>query len=365
MLRVGIDATILAIPKAPTGVYTYTAQLVRELARLPDVRLYLYFAQHPPAHDPLLAELAPLVTFRAAPFTRGWRRAGMGIMMLADRLDVFHFPSPLIGGFCPVPMIVTIHDVAALSVHADASARERDALPGIRAAARRARRLIAVSRSAADEMRAHFGADAVVTHEAADQTRFHPSQRDPGITRALVGDAPYVLCVGTLHTRKNHLRLLQAWEQLQADVPHTLVIAGGDGTGSAAVGDFLAARPHLRVRRLGYVDAAALPALYTGAAAFVLVSLWEGFGLPILEAMASGTPVVTSNTSSLAEVAGGAALLVDPQDAAQIAAALKRTLTDAALRDHLRAAGTARANEFTWARAAHETLAVYRAASAA
>jgi len=113
------------------------------------------------------------------------------------------------------------------------------------------------------------------------------------------------------------------------------------------------------VRFTGYVEEEDLPALYNGADLFVFPSLYEGFGLPVLEAMACGTPVVTSNTSSLPEVAGDAALLVDPYDVEEIATAMRRILEDEALTAELRAKGLARAKEFSWERTARETIAVY------
>lgn len=369
MLRVGLDASVLAIAKRATGIHRYTANLVRELARLCEtegLHLSLYFSRRvapasvTPGHPLHDVRSRTNVRWRMASFPRGWQRVGMGLAMRVDRLDLFHFTSPLVARYCPVPMVVTVHDVAALSVPTASGDAERRALPDLRASASRARAIVAVSRSAAEEVRRHLHAEPVVVHEGVDGARFQPSRRDRGASSSLVGDAPYVLCVGTLYARKNHLRLLQAWEAVQRDVPHTLALAGDEGPASDAVAEFLAARPHLRVKRLGYVAEALMPALYAGADAVSLVSLWEGFGLPALEAMASGAPVIASNTPSLAEVADDAALLVDPCRGDEIAAGLRRILTDAALRERLRDAGLVRAGRFTWGKTARETLAVYR-----
>jgi glycosyltransferase involved in cell wall biosynthesis len=175
-------------------------------------------------------------------------------------------------------------------------------------------------------------------------------------------DRPYVLSVGTAEPRKNLVRLLTAFAACQATLPvtHELVLVGGRGwlTGPLEA----AARPLLAaglLRVLGYVPQTDLPALYSGAAAFAYPSIYEGFGLPVLEALACGAPVLTSNRSSLPEVVGTAGLLVDPDASAAIAAGLCALVTDAALAANLRRRGLSRARQFSWEMAARATLAVY------
>ena len=182
---------------------------------------------------------------------------------------------------------------------------------------------------------------------------------DPAPVRARYGLAPdYLLHVGTLQPRKNLARLMEAAASLRARWPELqLVLAGQPGW---QAGPILAqARAHSdSVRLLDYVPDDDLPGLYSGARAFVFPSLYEGFGFPVLEAMACGTPVVCSNTSSLPEVAGEAALLMDPEDTAALAGAIGRLLEDTALRENLIARGLEQARKFSWERAAQETLAV-------
>jgi glycosyltransferase involved in cell wall biosynthesis len=369
----------LAAGKPATGLQRYTSGLLTALAQClqkENLHLILYFNSPvpPDAYAPgkPLSVLLPSpgqITWRVAPHAlrRGWMRLGMGLAMLVDRLHAFHFPAPLMAGFCPRPAVVTFHDLAALSLGGDLTEKEAAYLPDARRAARRARRLIAVSNSARNELARHFSrADAITIPEGVDALQFRPATpRALAATRQWYGLDRYILCVGTLQARKNHLRLITAFGALQSEIPHTLVIAGGDGSGAEDVRDLLASRPELRVKLIGYVDDAALPALYSGAEAFVLPSLWEGFGLPILEAMACGVPVITSNRSALAEVAGDAALLVDPEDENAIAAALRDLLGEspatAMLRERLIAAGFGRAEQYSWAEAARKTLAVYRA----
>jgi glycosyltransferase involved in cell wall biosynthesis len=168
----------------------------------------------------------------------------------------------------------------------------------------------------------------------------------------------YVLFVGTVQPRKNIARIAAAMVRLEAvGLPHKLAIAGKTGWLVDEVERELASigRPDLTIR-LGYVPDADLPALYSAADAFCFPSLYEGFGLPVLEAMACGTPVVTSNLSSLPEISGEAALLVDPASVDEISAALIRVLTDQEERARLTAAGLKRSREFTWSRTADETL---------
>jgi alpha-1,3-rhamnosyl/mannosyltransferase len=172
----------------------------------------------------------------------------------------------------------------------------------------------------------------------------------------------YVLFLGTLEPRKNIGRLLEAAMKAGADVG-PLVLAGVDGWGNDEL------RPRIadlarqgRVRPLGYVPETLRPTLLGGARAFIYPSLYEGFGLPPLEAMACGTPVVTSDVSSLPETVGDAALLIDPLDVDGLAGAIRRLWDDEALRRDLRARGLARAREFSWERTARLTLEAYAAA---
>jgi glycosyltransferase involved in cell wall biosynthesis len=174
-------------------------------------------------------------------------------------------------------------------------------------------------------------------------------------------DLPYILYVGSTSARKNVLRLVEAYALLRRwSLRWTLVIAGG---GHGKHGRVREAVERLdlsdNVHFIGYVGEAELPALYNGADLFIFPSLYEGFGLPVLEAMACGTPVVTSNVSSLPEVAGDAALLVDPYNVGEIAEAMRRVLQGPTLAEELRAKGLERAKQFTWEQTARQTLSVY------
>lgn len=231
---------------------------------------------------------------------------------------------------------------------------------------RRATHLIAVSETTRRDLIAAYGLPPekiTVIREAADP-RFCPQPPEAiAAVRARHGlPEQFLLYVGTIEPRKNLVRLLHVWEALYqtGDVP-PLVIVGRRGWLSD---DFFAALEQSPAREgvllTGYVSDEDLPVLYSAATAFVFPSLYEGFGLPPLEAMACGTPVLCSDASSLPEVVGDAALLFDPEEPEAIAEALRTIAKDAALRESLRAEGLRRAAEFSWDRAARETVEVYR-----
>ena len=192
--------------------------------------------------------------------------------------------------------------------------------------------------------------------------RFHPCEEgEMARARAAlrVPTRRYLLSLGSLEPRKNLPRLLRAWEHVQGRLPAEiwLVVAGSRGSGRVFRRQRMPALP-ARVHLSGYVDDALLPALYSGALAFVFPSEYEGFGLPPLEAMACGAPVICSNRASLPEVVGDAALLVEPDDLDSMSGAIQRAVEDAATRESLRARGLARVKAFTWERSADQTWAV-------
>ncbi len=363
-MQIAIDASRVSVAER-TGTERYSYELLAALARLDRHRDYTLYTNGLPASLP---PLGPNFRLRSLPLRRLWTHARLGPALLRDRPDLLFVPAHVVPLAHPAS-VVTLHDLGYLAFPEAHTARRRLELDlTTRWSLRAARRVIAISQATKDDLVRHYGADptriAVVHHGLS--AGFRPVE-DPAllaVARARHGlPAPYLLYVGTLQPRKNLERLLEAFARAigTSDAARglTLAIAGRRGWLSAPIeARAKALGVAERVRFLGYLPDADLPALLSGATAFVFPSLYEGFGMPVLEAMACGAPVLTSNSSALPEVAGEAALLVDPRDTDAITAAIARLAADAPLRAELRARGLARAARFSWERCAQATLAV-------
>jgi glycosyltransferase involved in cell wall biosynthesis len=302
-----------------------------------------------------------------------WHLLGMpGLGRVARRngpLDVVHAPSVAVPPKGRYRLVVTVHDAAPLIFPETYPARGRwFHRRGIAAAARRADLVITTSRAAAAEIEEHTAIDASrlrVVPNGVDLGDASDEEVDAVRTAFDLPDRPYVLWVGTLEPRKNVGVLVEAFARWAAtsDVPHRLVLAGPKGwvedrdavlAPARRLGD--------RVRVIGHVDGAQLRGLYRGADVFAFPSLHEGFGLPVLEAMAQATPVVCADIPALAELTGTAARLVPVNDPDGWASALDDLARDHGERERLAAAGRRRAEAFSWARCIADTVAVYREA---
>lgn len=345
-----------------TGTETYTYHLLAAWARLkvPDqIRLYVN-ASAPPRDLPPVGEVACL------PFPRLWTHIRLSWEMQRRPPAVLFVPAHVIPLRHP-PSVVTIHDLGYVHHPEAHPPQDRRMLDWTtRWSTRVARRVIAISdatrRDLIEWYRLPEDKIDVIPH-GVDPRFFAVTSED--ICRArqrLALPEHYVLAVGTIQPRKNLGRLAIAMHELAAaGLPHRLVIAGKRGWLASQVQREISQSGMAdRVIFLGYVPPEALPALYAGAGALAFPSLYEGFGLPILEAMAAGTPVVASDRSAIPEVAGDAALLMNPLAPESIAQGLIRVLTDPTLRATLIARGKERAAEFSWDRTATETLAVLR-----
>ncbi len=364
-----------------SGIGQYIIQVLGAFARLdPDDGLRFEVNTYPDEVG-LFVPDSPRATVRhvsrrfAAPVTNiAWHQSVLPAMAARRGYDALFLPAgnrrvPLAA---PCPMIGTVHDFSGIHV-ADKydPARMfyiRKVLPFL---VRRLDHVLTVSEASAKDIIEFAGVapeKVTVTPLAADAGVFFPSDRDAA--RALVKERfgvedPYFLYISRIeHPGKNHANLIRAFARLKEreDLPHKLLLPGSDRERADevhAIADACACRDDIVFT--GFVANQDVPALYRAAEAFVFPSLYEGFGLPLLEAMACGTPVAAANLSSLPEVAGDAALLFDPYDEDQILVALQRLVFEPELRELLSDKGIARAAGFTWERCAAQTLAAIRA----
>ncbi len=360
-LRIGFDVSPLSVSRS--GVGTYTARLLEQLERGPDTILPL---SQPPAGYGGTRMLNKTI----------WMQIRLAQQIKQIQPDLCHFTNHVAPLWFPLPYILTIHDMT-LWLYASTHPIRRlvSMRPLIPFAARRAAAIITVSRSAKNDIVRLLGVPEEKIHviyEApgqAFQPRTEPHEQarrnDPGLAavrRAYNLPPNYLLHVGTLEPRKNLVRLMEAFARLRhrGAISHHLVLVGHPGWKWR---ELLAAVERLEldgaVHFLGYVPDQKLPALYNLADLLVYPSLYEGFGLPVIEAMASGLPVVTTPNGALAEVAGEAAMMVNPTDVEDIARGIQRVLSDRVLQETLRARGLAWARRFSWSKTAEETRQVY------
>jgi glycosyltransferase involved in cell wall biosynthesis len=421
-MHIAIDAHMVG--ERETGNETYTLNLARALLRLtgrdpkgfswdavgppdgtqelPSTRRaqqrrfgssprFFFLATHPDRLHAALPEVRTSLNAQVTPVrpANALLRIPFGLPWASlrgsfDLLHVTYNAPPL----SPCPTVVTIHDISFEHYPQFFSPRDRLILKTLAPlSARRAAHILTVSQHAKREIVERYGLSPdkiTVTYEAAGE-QFRPIA-DPASLQAVrakygIGDSPFALALGNLQPRKNIARLVTAFGQLvngqrstvngqrSSETDYRLPITDNRSLVVAGKAQWRESEVFQAVQRAGlagrvvfpgYVDDADLPALYSAAAVFVYPSLYEGFGLPPLEAMACGTPVISSNAASLPEVVGDAALLIDPNDIAALAQALHNVLAEPALHADLRRRGFDRAAQFSWQRCAAETLAVYR-----
>jgi glycosyltransferase involved in cell wall biosynthesis len=356
-MHIGVDASRATVARR-TGTESYALNLIRAMLRAGSAHQFtLYFRDAPP---PGLFD----GHHHVIPFPRLWSHVRLAWDLLAAKRkpDVLFVPAHVLPIVHPLPSVVTIHDLGYRYFPEAHPLGQRLYLDwSTHFSARAATHIIADSRATAQDLTRFYNIPAgkiTVIYPGRDETL---TRIDPAPVRAKYGlPENYLLHVGTLQPRKNLIRLIEAVTRHPSPVT-SLVLAGRAGWLSAPIGALAKERG---VRLLDYAPDEDLAGLYSGAAAFVFPSLYEGFGFPVLEALACGTPVICSNTSSLPEVAGDAALLVDPLDIHALASAIDRVLNDAELRSTLRARGLEQIEKFSWGKAARETLAVLESAAA-
>jgi glycosyltransferase involved in cell wall biosynthesis len=362
MIQIGYDIAPLSLNSA--GEYRYASSLLRALSRLDGIELTtMTLSRRRPrgiAQRVLYQGLAEALYY---PLLVGARARRNGV-------DLLHYPRhlvpPTIG--VHVPTVLTLHDVAPLThpqYFSGLIARHQRLLTP--AAARAATRVVTGSQASAAAIAASCGIarERIWVTPYGVEPRFKPVARDERLLERLGIHRPYVLCVGTLEPRKNLRGVIAAMGLVRSEHPdHALVVTGGRGWRTREL-DAAIAASRADVIDTGYVSDDELVALYSAARCFAYPSFLEGFGFPVLEAMACGTPVVTSDGSSLPEVAGDAAVLVDPHRPEAIAAGISAILGSDERRGYLRSRGLERSTRFSWEATARATLDVYRDALAA
>ena len=351
-LRVAYDAGPLI--NIRTGVGRYAEELAAALRALGvDLALYAVAAGGPAAGGAIRRWRVPARMMQAA-----WRHAGRPrITTLAGRADVVHATNFVLPALGDVPGVVTVHDL---------SFRRGDTFPGGRRlldlvpwSVRRAAAVLVPTEAIKEELCGTYDVAPErvrVTYEGVAPVFFGAAPLAAGALAAMGIRAPFVVAVGTIEPRKNLPRLLAAWREARRGFEEwTLVIAGPRGWGPA-----LPETPGVAL--VGWIGDETLPGLLAAAELFCYPSLYEGFGLPPLEAMAAGTAALVGAYSAAREVVGEAALLMDPSDKDAMGACLRKALEDDALRADLARRGRAQAAQFTWMRAAKSTLAAYEVA---
>jgi glycosyltransferase involved in cell wall biosynthesis len=368
-MRIAFDGTTLRPGR--TGVGYYTEHLLHHLmAQGPDDEVVIVSNRPVDTSHPLPPRVRVSVSKGHLP-RMAWMQTQAPRLLRRLQADVAHFTNGMVPLTQPIPTVVTIHDMS-LTMYPRFHPMRRVVLnrPLVDLAARRADAIITVSQSAKRDIVRLYGIDpgrVHVVHEAA-APQFKPI-RDLGelqrVRRRYELPDRFILYVGTIEPRKNLPKLIEGFarRRKRGELPHQLVCAGPYGWLSRDIEDLIE-RLQIEdaVRFTGYVPFDDLPALYNLAEMFVFPSIYEGFGLPVIEAMACGTPVLTGNVPALAEVAGGAVEQVDRLDAESIGSAMVALARSRERRESLAALGVERARSFSWERAAQETLTVYRQA---
>jgi len=364
-MLIGYEASALQGRKS--GVGYYTENMLASVMRAAPQHRYMLFSNRDMREGWKQLASETVHSERLFPVRAVWMQAVLPGTLRRVQPDLCHFTNYLAPLAMSCPYIVTVYDMTVFitpRLHRFKKlVLDRTLIPRV---ARKAGAIITVSNSARKDILRYLKVpkEKVRVVMGAASPAFHPIT-DPALLEAVRArhglHKPYILYVGTIEPRKNLPRLVLAFANLKKrGLPHKLVIVGQSGWHTEPI--------YAEIERLGlkseviftgYVPFEDLPAIYTMAEAMAFPSLYEGFGLPVIEAMACGTPVVTSRSSSLIEVAGDAGLLVDPLSVEELEDALHRVLNDPALRADMRHMGLERASNLTWEHTAQATLEVY------
>lgn len=356
-MRIGINAALLGARKGyrQTGISRYIGELVYGLEGIKQ-----------PADKLMLLGRTPEFMVESPVARIGWEQVGMPISIAAHRLDVFHGPMHVMPMLTRVPGVITVHDLAFLRFPEQLPGGRRSfLLAATRMSARKAQHVITVSQNTASDLMDWLDVpiDKITSIPLAPSPRVRPvtgTSLDVFRMKWEI-DRPYVIAVGTLEPRKNLPTLLRAFAKIKDQIDHQLVIVGPEGW---MTGELNRTLKELdlgdRVRLTGFVSDEELGGWYSAADLFAFPSYYEGFGLPSVEAMRCGTPVLASNTSSFPEVVGDAGVLISPTDEDLWAESMRNLLLNPGRLTEMAERGRQRADSFSWTRTAEETYRVYQ-----
>ena len=371
-MHIGLNAHLLSLTETyrGAGINWYIRNLLTHLPRVDHYNRYTVFlSDRRFTSSGLTLRLSRLPTSR--PVVRIlWEQTLQPLALRKERVDLLHALAFVVPLFSSCPSVVTIYDLSFLLYPEGFKGYKRFYLGlSTRLSARKARRIIAISKSTKRDVVRLLGVspDKVDVVYCGTDGAFRPLPKaEVAAFRSQKGlPERFILFVGTIEPRKNIITLIEAFAKLQTCEPANLKLVIGGAKGWFYEDVFA------RVEELGlegevlfpgYIPASELPLWYNAAELFVYPSLYEGFGLPPLEAMACGTPVVVADTSSLPEVVGEAGVIVNPLDVEGLAEAMRRVLGDEALQQEMKERGLRRAQGFSWAETAQETVQVYRRA---
>lgn len=379
-MRIGIDCRTILNPDSGerAGVGHYTLNLVRALLEIDQDNEYVLFFDYRTNREAAQTFDQHNVRLRYFPFSSygkflpfAYSHMLVTATLYRDWVDVLHAPANVIPLTYTRPAVLTIHDLAIYRHPEWFPTQMFSTRLLVPQSIKKANRIIAVSEATKNDLRDLFNVPAkkiTVIPEAADTKLLLLNDRKHDVRKIYKLPRRYVLFVGTLEARKNLPVLLQAWRRIQSKYPEItndvkLVLAGAIGFGGETVLPLIKQlKLEKSVKHIGYVSHNHKILLIKQAQAFVFPSLYEGFGLPVLEAMQLCTPVIAGNNSSIPEVAGKAAVLIDPSNVTAMANAITRILTDPQVGKDLRCKGQAQALKFSWAKTAAATLKIYEQA---
>jgi glycosyltransferase involved in cell wall biosynthesis len=360
------------------GIGRYTRELIYALVKADKENDYHLFSAKQPATLPVPDPVPEgnNIAYHQAPVSERWLyrlwyrlRLPLPVQLMTGPLDLFHSPDfvlpPVRDG---IPTILTVHDLSFVHYPDTFTPALVSYLNSVVPwSVARATHILADSQATKDDLTTiwQVAAEKVTVLYSGVSGRFRPVTDNKQLTAVRqkydIGDAPYLVSVSTLQPRKNFQMLIRAFKLVAAQQPHNLIIAGSKGwLYEEMLAEVEKQGLEGRVKFIGFVADSDLPALYSEAALMVFPSLYEGFGLPLLEAMACGVPVLTSNSSCLPEVAGEAAVQLDPTDQAAWSQTMNGLLSNPGQRARMVAAGFLQARKFTWKKAAGELLGIYR-----